>query len=270
MKSRKWIVGILSFLLLQTSFAQDLLPPSPILVIGASYSEGKPPFNNGVAPRGGGAVGFGSYLSLGQALTRHPRLPGYIINEAQAGATTFTRLFCAPGAPTCGPAGWDGYQTQLERALTRVALVPTPLYNATYVVITVPNDCIHSGAAGVPQAQSVPCTLVQLNEVVDRLIAVGQFAITKGLIPVYDVYPRYESLNLLLFQQAGSLPWVISEMDYRLLRQLSMQRLQAELPAALVLNMWRDFVHWGDGIHPNYQTAERAADIVARRLLNID
>ena len=28
---------------------------------------------------------------------------------------------CAPGAATCGPAGWDSYQTQLERAIARVA-----------------------------------------------------------------------------------------------------------------------------------------------------
>lgn len=64
-------------------------PPAlelPLLVIGASWAEGKTPFNNGIAPLGGTSVGFGSYLSLGQALTRENKLPGYVINEAEAGA----------------------------------------------------------------------------------------------------------------------------------------------------------------------------------------
>ena len=104
MRLSKWIGIVLA------SSTFSALPPAmadnapvkasglPLLVIGASYGEGKTPFNNGLAPLGGISVGFGSYLSVGQALTRAPQLPGYVINEAQGGATTFARSYCAPGA----------------------------------------------------------------------------------------------------------------------------------------------------------------------------
>jgi len=32
---------------------------------------------------------IGAYLNLGNALVKDPRLPAYVINEAQGGATTF-------------------------------------------------------------------------------------------------------------------------------------------------------------------------------------
>jgi ribose-phosphate pyrophosphokinase len=43
---------------------------------------------------GGISVGFGSYLSLGQALTREKKLVGFVVNEGQAGGATFARPFC--------------------------------------------------------------------------------------------------------------------------------------------------------------------------------
>jgi hypothetical protein len=84
MHLKKGILLVASLLCLQKSFAADAALQLPLLVIGASYSEGKPPFNNGIAPLDGSAVGFGSYLSLGEALTRNEELPGFVINEAQA------------------------------------------------------------------------------------------------------------------------------------------------------------------------------------------
>src|SRR3990167_7312053 len=100
---------VLASLAAHTALAQTRPSSLPLLVVGASYAEGKTPFNQGIAPLGGIAVGFGSYLSLGQALTRSAPLPGYVINEGQAGGTTFARSYCAPGASTCGPATWDSY-----------------------------------------------------------------------------------------------------------------------------------------------------------------
>ena len=74
----------------------------PILVIGASFANGSTPFNDNLeAPLGGIAVGFGSYLSLGDALIRNSTVSGFVINEAQAGATTFDRESCLP--EVCGP-----------------------------------------------------------------------------------------------------------------------------------------------------------------------
>lgn len=244
---------------------------APLLVIGASYAQAATPFNGGLAPLGGTSVGFGAYLSLGQALTRSALLPGFVVNEGQAGATTLARPACDPGTGTCGPAGWDSYQTQLERALARVAMPPTFVqYNAAYVVITTPNDCLHSDAAGVPQSLSQPCTPAQLNQVVDRLIAVGHQALARGVTPIFDLPPRYEQLDLNRFASLFGLNWVIGRSDYNNLRELVRTRLKAELPSALVLDIWRHFVHQGDGIHPTSETTQRAAHVIAIELLRRD
>jgi hypothetical protein len=256
---------------LQAVEAAERASQLPLLVIGASYAEGKTPFNNGIAPLGGISVGFGSYLSLGQALTRSELLPGYVINEAQGGAGTFARPYCAPGAGVCGPAGWDSYQTQLQKAMARVAVPPSfTQYNAKYVVITTSNDCLHADAFGIPQTQSQPCTQAQMNQTVDRLVALGQAALAAGITPVYDVYPRYDKLDLVHFRDAFGLAWVIGEHDYNLLRDLSRSRLRAELPQALVLDIWKDFEHLGDGLHPTPETTRRAARVIALELLRRD
>jgi hypothetical protein len=251
--------------------AKDKATERPLLVIGASYSEGKTPFNNGVAPLEGISVGFGAYLSLGHALVRTESLPGHLINEGQGGATTFARPYCPPGSPTCGPAAWDSYQTQLERALARVALPPTfSAYASKYVVISMANDCLHADAFGIPQSTAQPCTPAQLNAVVDRLIAVGQYALSRGVVPVYDIMPRYQDLNLPLFGSTFGLAWVISEADYRTLRDLGRTRIRAELPSAIQLDIWKDFKHAGDGIHPNDATTKKAAKAIAQELKRRD
>lgn len=275
MRLKKWMGLALTALALQPAMAtpSSSISPSqlPLLVIGASYGEGKTPFNNGVAPLGGISVGFGSYLSVGQALTRIHSLPGYVINEAQGGATTFARAYCAPGASTCGPATWDSYSTQLQKALARVAQPPNfNTYNAKYVVIMMPNDCLHADAFGIPQASSQPCSPAQMNQVADRLVAVGNQARAAGLKPVFDVMPRYKQLNLPLFRDSFGLAWVIGEADYNTLRNLTSSRIRSEVPGAIVLDVWKDFVHIGDGIHPDPETARKAAHIIAKELLQRD
>jgi hypothetical protein len=169
-----------------------------ILVIGASMSEAKVPFNDDMkAPLGGISVALGSYLSLGNALVKDPRLPGYVINEAQAGATTFDRSGCNPG-PECVD-GWQGYEKQLQMALARVTIpmVP-PIRNARHVVITIANDCLHSDAFGIPQDQTAPCDYAQMNVYIDSLLAVGQQALDAGITPIYDFYPPYSTFDMHL------------------------------------------------------------------------
>lgn len=270
MHLNRWIGLALTALTLPAAMAGPDAPrPSslPLLLVGASYAEGKTPFNNGIAPLGGVAVGLGSYLSVGQALTRTPLLPGFVINEGQAGATTFARPYCAPGASTCGPATWDSYATQLQKALARVAVPPAfNTYNARYVLILSPNDCLHADTFGVPQASAQPCTAAQLNQVADRLIAVGNQARAAGLTPIYDTMPRYSQLDLNLFRSLYSLAWVIGEADYNTLRNVTSSRIRNEVPGAVVLDVWKDFEHIGDGIHPTPETARRAAFIIARAL----
>ena len=245
--------------------AQPAAAQLPLIVIGASYAEGTTPFNNGVAPLGGIAVSFGSYRSLGAALARQPSMPGHVINEAQAGASTFARLACGP--TQCGPAGWDSYETQLTRALTRVTnpfTVPATV-NAKYVVVTMANDCLHSDAAGLPQLQTAPCSYQQLDEVAARLVQVGQRALSAGLTPIFDVYPPYDRLDMLLFRQLFGLTWVIRPEAYNHLRNRSFEALSA-LPGAVVLDIWQGFKHRGDGLHPTDETSDQAAQRIAEKV----
>ena len=274
MRLNKWIGFVLAAVSLQPALAtsQEVKTSQlPLLIVGASYAEGKTPFNNGIAPLGGVSVGLGSYLSLGQALTKAPQLPGYVINEAQAGATTFARSACAPGASTCGPAGWDSYATQLQKALARVGVPPNfTTYNAKYVLVITPNDCLHADAFGIPQSSSQPCSLAQLNQVADRLIAVGNQARAAGLTPIFDMMPRYNQLDLNLFRSLYGLAWVISEADYNTLRHLTSTRIRAEVPGSLVLDIWKDFANIGDGLHPTPETTRKAAHVIAKELIQRD
>lgn len=239
----------------------------PLLLIGASYADGRLPFNDAlVAPLFGISVGFGSYLSLGDALIKDPRLPGYVINEAQAGATTFDRAGCNPG-PGCNAGQWQGYDKQLIKAKARVTIPGTQIVLAKYVVITMGNDCLHSDAFGVPQNQTSPCTLSEMNAVVDRLLAIGQQALDAGLIPIFDMYPAYNDLNLPLAQQMFGLLWIADSASYNSLRDLQRSRIPAELPGAVMLDIWADFHHMGDGLHPDDKTARKAAAVIAQYIV---
>ncbi len=273
MHFKKWMAAALGLLGTHAAIAQHALDqqPSqqPLLVIGASYSEAKTPFNNGIAPQGGRSVNNGFYLSLGAALTRDQQLPGYVINEAQAGAGTFTRFQCPPGAATCSAAVWDSFQVQLQRALARVPRVGGG-YNAKYVVVTIANDCLHAGGMGVPQPTSTPCTLADMHATADRLVALGNFALSKGLTPVFTSYPKFEDLDMALFRASSNVAWTIDEEGYNTLREVVDSRLAAEVPAAIRLDIWREFTHLGDGLHPDPATTRKAAHVIATHLRQLD
>ena len=247
----------------QTMAAQPTEPA--IIVIGASASSGDLPLNDqGQGVIGGLSMGLGSFLSLGHALIKDPRLPGYVINEAQAGATTFTRAHCPIGGP-CTPDLWRGYNEQLDRALARVGVPGLPTYNAKFVVITLANDCFHSNAFGIPQEDATPCTYAQYNEYIDRLIALGQRVLDLGMTPIFDNVIPAGRINL---NPRPTQLWLLGPEDYTELNNLRIQRVRAELPGAAVLDIWDD--HYGniDGIHPDNKTARRAAAVIAQFILD--
>lgn len=260
---------LLSLAFTGSSAASPADMDKPIIVIGASYSNGSVPFNDAlVSPLFGIAVGFGNYLSLGDALIKDPRLPGYVINEAQAGATTFDRPGCMPSAPSCDLGMWQDYEKQLQKAQQRVTIPGTTTILSKYVVITIPNDCLHAGAFSIPQNQTTHCSLGEINAYLDRLLAVGRKALNAGLIPIYDRYPAYSDLDLRYFAATYGLSWAADEGYYNMLRDLHRQRLTTELPGAVVLDIWANFEHVGDGIHPNDKTSRKAAAMIAQYINN--
>lgn len=262
------ILFLFSCLLSHEAWAERTLNPA-ILVVGASFESASTPFNDRLeAPFGGIAVNVGSYLSLGNALVRSPILDGFVVNEAQAGATSFDRLGCNPG-PNCGPAGWQGFEKQFAKALARVTVRnpanPSQIlsYNADYLVVGTGNDCLHSDSFGVPQDQAVKCSVTELNAYVDRLLAVGNAALSLGITPVYYSMPAYDDVDLPLMASLSGFRWIMNEQEYNQMRALIRSRITAELPGALFVDAWENFTHIGDGIHPSPHTAEWAAHRIA-------
>lgn len=261
-----------SILLSNAILAEDNTFDTPLLIIGASYDNGATPIHDDLSgPLFGFAVNSGSYLSIGAALQRSPLLNGFVINEAQAGATTFSRVACAETA-VCGTAGWQGFDVQLQKILMRVA-APDPqtpgnvLFNADYVLIGLPNDCLHSSAFGVPDDESSRCDATELNDVVDRIKNVALQVSFLGMTPVIETYPEYNRINLPLTQAVFGFQWVIDEAGFTELRELHRSRLQAEVPGAIVVDdLWEGFMDVGDGLHPDKKTAEKAARKIALAL----
>ncbi|MCX4247926.1 hypothetical protein [Paraliomyxa miuraensis] len=233
----------------------------PILVIGASYANGKLPFDDDLqAPFGGLSVFSGSYLSEGDALVRKG---SFVINEAQAGATTFDRPWCLDHV--CLGVGWQGYATQLHKAAARVA-IPSPVnptqvlgYNASYVYISMANDCLHSGAAGVPQLASAPCSPAEVEAFVDRVISVGEDAMDLGLVPIFPRYPDYDDVDLATQGVATGLTWWVSEPQWNAISTAYETRIADELPGAILVDVWKGLETLPDGLHPTPKSAQKAA-----------
>ena len=243
------------------------LSDQPILVIGASYADGRLPFDDSLqAPFGGMAVNFGSYLGEGDALVRQGLM---VVNEAQAGATTFDREMCM--ANGCMPVGWQGYSTQLTKALARVTIRnpanPNQVvgYNARYVYFSLANDCLHSGAAGIAQTQSAPCSQQQIDAFVDRVIDVAEDAMDLGLVPVVSRYPDYDDLDLAAQASATGLAWYVSESQWNAIANTYEDRIEDELPGAIMVNAWHN-MEVIDGLHPTPKSANKAAKRIREAL----
>jgi len=236
-----------------------------LLVIGASYGNASVPFfSNLQAPLGGIAVNQGQYLSLGNALIRERSLSGHVINEAQAGATTFDRLGCFPG-PECISPGWEGFDKQFTKAVARVTSFND--VKADYVVITTGNDCNHPDAFGIPMSETSECTVTQMNQSIDNIIAVGRRALDMGITPIFGGPRNYHDLDLELFRANLGWEWIISKESFDFYSELTDSRIREELPDAIIIdNMWKGFEHLGDGLHPDRKTVKRAAKRIAKAI----
>lgn len=241
-----------------------------LIIIGSSYANGTTRIDdNQFGSLFGLAVASGGYLSLGDALVRTKKLNGLVINEASVGSTTFDRFSCL--TYECLPFGkLLGYETQFNNALNRTAIYDPDLpgvisgYNAKYVVIGIPNDCIHSDSFGIPQIDTQPCSIEQINQSADAIINVAKLAESLGMTVIIPLFPRYEALDLELVKQQLGLLWVVDEYQYNSIRSIFKKKFKAELVNSLIVNLWREFENRGDGIHPNRKTVTRAARRIAR------
>ncbi len=263
--------GIVALTLTSSSAEAAPLPEptdSPILVIGASYAEGKLPLNDMMqGPFGGSSVGFGSYMDLGDALSRQGR---FVVNEAQAGATATDRPMCLDAF--CLPVGWLGYSAQLTKALARVAIPdpadPTQIlgHNAQYVYFGIVNDCMHSGAAGIPQLDSAPCDEAQVEAFVHAVIDAAAEATAVGMIPVFPEYPDYGDIDLSIQAAATGLTWYANKDQWDLIAHTWHELISQEVPDAIFVDAWANMDTLPDGLHPTPRSAKRAAKRVIKAI----
>jgi len=240
-----------------------------LLMIGASYESGKTRIDDDyLASLNGIAVGAGSYMALGDAYIREKTSNGLLVNQANVGNTTFDRLSCLYDSCLLGGEMF-GYDEQFERALQRVTISnienPTKIdgYNAKYLFIGISNDCIHSDAFGIPQKETNPCELEEINETIDRIIEVANKASDLDITPIIALHPESHTLNLPFVKKALNFEWVANEYEYNLLRNEYSRRLKTETNNAIILDIWENFEHRGDGIHPSKQTVMKAAKKLA-------
>lgn len=270
MKMMKIFVSILVAFTSLNIHAAEKGSTTTLLMIGASYSNGKTRLDdNHKGSFLGLAVGSGAYLSLGDALIRERKLNGLVVNEASVGSTTFDRFSCAKN--DCLTFGrLLGYETQFKNALTRTAIYnpasPGEIssYNAKYLLIGFPNDCIHSDSFGIPQVDTQPCSLSKIHQSVDIIIKIAKKAEYLGITVIIPILPKYKDLNLNILKQGLGLQWVASEQDYSEIRSIYKERFKNELANALIINIWKKFKHRGDGIHPNRKTMKMASRKIAK------
>jgi len=241
-----------------------------LIIIGSSYSNGTTRIDdNQLGSLAGLAVGSGAYLSLGDALVRERSLNGLVINEGNVGNTTFDRYSCL--TYECLPFGkLLGYKSQLENALKRTAIYdlnePGLIieHNTRFLVIGIPNDCVHSDAFGIPQIDTLPCELDEINEIADNIIKISRYAETFDIHSIIPILPKYESLDLDLVRLGLGLQWVANEYQYNNIRDTLKFRLKKELKNATIVDIWKNFTHRGDGIHPDRKTVKKAARRISR------
>lgn len=255
---KKWFLGLMGLMVSTTATADNGHEPDPfdksVLMIGASLNNGNTPID-GVL--GGIKVGFGSYHDLGTTLAHALTLAegrGYVVNEAEAGATTFARA----------DRGWSSYLEQLDRAKRRVHNFITGELNAEYVYIGIANDCLHSGNAVVDLIQPAPCTTAEIDDTVARLVEVGEAVIDDGMTPVYPRYPAFESLDLVAMGEANGFVWTIDQGGYDYLTERYLEAV-SELSRAVITDPWKRMTTI-DGIHPDAESARKAGKRVALEL----
>ena len=272
-------LSILLFILVSTEAEYSnrhlTLDNKPILMIGSSYINSKTRIDdNGIASLVGLSVGSGSYYSLGDALLRNRRLNGLIVNEGNVGATTFDRFSCLNDYCLSG-GKLLGYQSQFENVLKRVAIyepnnsIPIA-YNAKYIIIGVSNDCIHSDAFGIPQSDTKMCSNQDIDESINKIIDVANNSLEVGIIPLISILPKYSNLDLKLLKQGLNLNWVIDKKTYKKYRKKLIFKIKNELGKKYILNIWNNFSHRGDGIHPNRKTVEHASKQVVKKLHKLE
>lgn len=239
----------LSILMLFFSYTAQAVdwPSNPVIgVIGASFADCDAPEDSPL--QGVGYAGC-SYEGLAVKLLKHEELDehGFTVQSSALGGSF---SYDVPDT------GWKGLSSQYQRLISRTFWFDG-VNRLQYLVISIPNDCLHSIPCGVDD---------MLNVLIANVKQVAEAAHAAGTTVLINGYPRYEDLDLATVAAVFNLSNIISEDDYKLLKALHEQELSG-LPGVIYVRPWEDMFVTIDGLHPNDASVRNAANVIADAIL---
>ena len=224
-------------------------PTNPVIgVIGASSVDCSLPLNTPLL-----GVGFAgcSYEALEKKLTKNKDLQklGFTIQStAQAGS----RSHDVPGTD------WLGYSSQLHQ-LNMTTTWFDGVQRLKYLVVGIPNDCVHS----------LPCTVNDMQATIDNVKQAVSSATQAGVTVMMNAYPDWVDLDLQAAAMAFGLTNIISEEDYVVLTQMHRDQISV-MPGVVYVDAWQGNYTTVDGLHPKDVNQIEAAKRIAKIIKDLE
>lgn len=224
-------------------------PTNPVIgVVGASFADCSLPMNTPLM-----GVGFAgcSYEALEKKLTKHHELNkmGFSVQSAaQAGS----RSHDVPGT------GWLGYTSQVGQ-LNMTTFWFDGVQRLKYLVVSIPNDCLHS----------LPCTVMDMQDTIDRVKSATNMATGMGATVLINGYPEWADLDLHAASMVFGLTNLIDEADYLTFTKMHRDQLSV-MPGVVYVDAWQDNFSTVDGLHPTVENQVEAADRIARIIKDLE
>lgn len=229
-------------------------PQTPVVgIIGSSIDTERSPF--------GMFIG-GSHNDTEGALAAQRRGPHpfAIVNEAEGGS------FVDPVSQTL-PDGtvisWIGYEEQLERIKFGTVWNPPigdGISRLSAVFIGIPNDLLHTQIFSVAAVYAYT----------DKIKALVDSAGVPVFIPGYPPWADEDGDKGLNMQKAAPIFFLqnpITKENYQILSDIHRQEL-SDYPGVVYVDMYDDYEHLGDYLHPN-RSQDRAAAILYHELFRV-
>ncbi len=225
-------------------------PTNPVIgVIGASYADCSLPLNTPLA--GVGYAGC-SYEALEKKLTKNhiiDKMGMTVQSAAQAGSYSYD----------VAGTDWKGSSSQLHELMMRTFWFFDTEQRLQYLVVSIPNDCLHS----------IPCAESDMQSYIDNIKQAVTTATSAGITVIVNGYPEWEGMDLNAAGVAFGLTNLIDEANYKKLSQMHEEQLSA-MSGVVYMKVWKDNFATIDGLHPLPANQMEAADRIARMIKDIE
>ncbi|MET1256235.1 hypothetical protein [Aliikangiella maris] len=220
---------------------------NPVIgLIGASYIDPEAAYGNGAgltALNGSSYRGLADYLKAFSILS----VEGPVFREAAQG-----------GATSSGALGFDSAQLQAIKLYEHTTMWVDGSHLKA-VIIDLFNDCLHTAYGPLCTREDIDNTLVKnVTQAINYLQQRGVKVFVNRLVD-------YDKLDLPLAEEIFKVITphfrVASREQYNLLKHTYEDSI-SQIDGVIMLDTWRSFAHFGDGLHPNHATKLKAAQYV--------